>query len=241
MRLLDTGVVLASIIPNEIKDFVFGFPDRGATMVDVFNRNHTLRVEKKNIYNEPNIGDRADWYTDEVFAQQAFTGANPATIEVASEDWIAKFRAAATGNAEMVHLIDSADKGFLYVQDCSYFRAAVGVDPKATMMVKGEKGEDRFATAPVTLFHLQPNGKLHPLAIVIDYLGSMEDSVVIFNKRLEASAGLIDWLKSTTSFAKDPQEIDWPWRFAKSCHMSADWIRHEVRIATLFLRFLFTI
>jgi hypothetical protein len=227
MRLLDTGFVLAKIVPSEIKDFVFGFPDEGATMVDILNRNQSLRAAKKNIYNEPNIGDRPDWYTDEVFAQQAFTGGNPATIEVASADWIVKFKNAAAASPEMTKMIDSADNGFLFVQDCSYFRAAVGANSKAPMMVKGDDGEDRYATATVTLFHLQPNGKLHPLAIVIDYRGSMEDSVVIFNKRLEAA---LESPKTKDPLAKDPQETDWPWRFAKTCHMSADWIRHEATV-----------
>jgi hypothetical protein len=67
----------------------------------------------------------------------------------------------------MAQRIDSADKSFLFVQDCSYFRGAVGADPKASIMVKGDDGKDRFATATVTLFHLQPNGNLYRLAIVI--------------------------------------------------------------------------
>lgn len=73
----------------------------------------------------------------------------------------------------------------------------------------------------------QPDGKLHPLAIVIDYRGAMEDSVVIFNKRLHATT---ESPKSKDPLAQDPQETDWPWRFAKTCHMSADWIRHEATV-----------
>lgn len=155
MRLLDTGFVLAKIVPDQIKDFVFGHPDQGSTMVDILNRNQSLRAAKKNIYTEPNIGDRADYYSDEVFAQQAFTGGNPATIEIASADWVAKFKEAAAQRPDVAELIDSADEGFLFVQDCSYFRAAVGANPKASMMVKGENGENRYATATVTLFYLQ--------------------------------------------------------------------------------------
>lgn len=155
MRLLDTGFVLAKIVPDQVKDFVFGHPDQGSTMVDILNRNQSLRAAKKNIYTEPNIGDRADYYSDEVFAQQAFTGGNPATIEIASDDWVSRFRGAATKHPAVAKLIDSADKDYLFLQDCSYFRAAVGADLKATMMVKGEQGENRYATATVTLFHLQ--------------------------------------------------------------------------------------
>jgi hypothetical protein len=225
MRLLDTGFLLANILPEQITDFLYGDPDKGATMVAIQERNRTLRAAKR--ITEKNIGDRPDWYTDEVFAQQAFTGGNPATIEVASADWITKFRKAAAANTELAKLIDSADNGFLFVQDCSYFRAAVGADSKAPMMVKGDSGKNRYATATVTLFHLQPNGKLHPLAVVIDYRGSMEDSVVIFNKRLQAA---LESPKTKDSLAIDPQETDWPWRFAKTCHMSADWIRHEATV-----------
>jgi hypothetical protein len=262
MRLLDTGIILSQVLPEKITDFAFGDPDEGATLADIYNRNKELRAEKVTIYKDPNIGDREDWYTDEVFAQQAFTGANPATIEVASPDWIAKFKAAAVGNP-MANVIDSADKGFLYVQDASYFRAAVGADPKAILSVKGKDGKERYGTAPVTLFHLQPNGKLHPLAIIVDYRGSIEDSVVIFNKRLEAAPDLpvvqsapasphprLDHLKEivvefvhsidpshknspkapSVQATQNPQETDWPWRFAKTAHQSADWVRHEAEV-----------
>ncbi|KAG8761312.1 hypothetical protein FRC12_009426 [Ceratobasidium sp. 428] len=79
-------------------------------------------------------------------------------------------------------------------------------------------GKDRYGAAPVALFHLADNGHLHPLAIVIDYKGSMAASIVIFNKRSTPSDDL----------AKEAQ--DWPWRYAKTCVQSADWLRHEVTI-----------
>lgn len=224
MRLLDTGFVMASIVPDEVKDFVFSYPDRGDSMADIDARNKTLREQKKNILKEPNVGDLQilKWYTDEVFAQQQFTGANPATIELASSQWIKEFGEAATAQkrTDMADLIATAAKdNSLYIQDCSYFRAAVDVPGDAEMKanVDDEKKNGRYACASVTLFHLPEDGKLHPLAIVIDYKISMDKSVVIFNQRVDPS---IAW----------DQEHDWPWRFAKSCSQSSDWIRHEVTV-----------
>ncbi|KAG8677987.1 hypothetical protein FRC09_020220 [Ceratobasidium sp. 395] len=79
-------------------------------------------------------------------------------------------------------------------------------------------GDGRYGAAPVALFHLGANGHLHPLAIAIDYKGSLAESVVIFNKHLTPSADLVEEAK------------DWPWRYAKTCVQSADWLRHEVVI-----------
>jgi hypothetical protein len=76
----------------------------------------------------------------------------------------------------------------------------------------------RWACAAVTLFQLDATGTLHPLAIVIEYKGTMEDSVVIYNKRLHAAQKDHD------------QENDWPWRYAKTCSQVSDWIRHELAI-----------
>jgi hypothetical protein len=76
----------------------------------------------------------------------------------------------------------------------------------------------RYACASVTLFRLEPNGILHPIAIVIDYRGDMKSSVTIFNRRTN----------STNSKARE--ETDWPWRYAKMCAQSSDWLRHEVTI-----------
>lgn len=222
MRLQDTGFVLNSIIPDEVKDFIYSHPDQGATMNDIDKRNRTLRAEKKNILAEPNVGDReiTKWYTDEVFAQQQFTGTNPVTIERASEKWAKGFEQAATSqeNTDMANLISSAAKdASLYIQDCSYFREAVGAPADAEMKATVTDDKGRYASATVTLFHLIPAGKLHPLAIVIDYKISMSASVVIFNKRLDPNLSL-------------DQSTDWPWRYAKTCAQSADWIRHECAV-----------
>ncbi|KAG9118499.1 hypothetical protein FRC07_006955 [Ceratobasidium sp. 392] len=163
-------------------------------------------------------GDRKkrDWYSDAVFAQQHFTGTNATTITLA-KDWIAAFeeRAEAFENVEMLNLLRSAPATSLYVQDYSYFRSAMGLSDEKELA----SGDGRYGCAPVALFQLGDNGHLHPLAIVIDYKGSMAASVVIFNKRLTPASG--DLVEETQ---------DWPWRYAKTCVQSADWLRHEVAI-----------
>jgi hypothetical protein len=68
------------------------------------------------------------------------------------------------------------------------------------------------------LFRLEDDGMLHPIAIVLDYKGDMASSVTIFNRRF----------RSTDSKANE--ETDWPWRYAKMCAQSSDWLRHEVTI-----------
>jgi len=118
--------------------------------------------------------------------------------------------------------LKDADASSLFVQDCSYFREAFGFDENDQSDMSDRSGllnrSSRWACAAVTLFQLDAHGKLHPLAIVIDYKGSMEKSVTIFNKRLNASQTDID------------QEKDWPWRYAKTCAQVSDWIRHELTI-----------
>lgn len=224
MRLLDTGFALTSIIPDSFKDFVYSHPDQGGSMEAIDIRNHDLRAAKKNILAEPNVGDRTitKWYTDEVFAQQQFTGTNPATIEIATAKWVGEFEHAATvqKRTDMASLITSSGaKDALYVQDCSYFRIAAGVGMPGNVEMKANvtDGKGRYACATVTLYNLTQGGKLHPLAIVIDYKISMERSVVIFNQRLDPA---VEW----------DQAHDWPWRYAKTCAQSADWVRHEAAV-----------
>ncbi|KAG8718258.1 hypothetical protein FRC09_012927 [Ceratobasidium sp. 395] len=167
-----------------------------------------------------NIGDRKkkDWYSDAAFAQQHFTGTNATTITLA-KDWTAAFeeRAEALGNTEMLNHLRSAPVTSLYVQDYSYFRSAMGLSDEQELN-SGDK-DVRYGAAPVALFQLADNGHLHPLAIVIDYKGSMAASVVIFNKRLTPASGDLT-----------EEKEDWPWRYAKTCVQSADWLRHEVAI-----------
>lgn len=217
MRLLDTATLLARIIPGDILKFTHGDPTSN-TIAGIEARNKILRGEGRDIYTEPNIGDRADWYTDAVFAQQQFTGPNPTTIERASTEWITQFAraAAAQGNNAVSRLLSRGlSDNSLFVQDCSYFRNALGLPPQAVL---ASDNNGRFACASVTLYQLGTDGKLHPLAIVLDYKGSIDASIVLFNKRLtpgDSSAG---------------EASDWPWRYAKTCVQVSDWMRHELTV-----------
>ena len=181
---------------------------------------------------KPSVGDCATgkdaWYTDAVFAQQNFTGINPSTIKLA-KGWKPKFLASAQSQNldKHVQLLNDTDDSSLYVQDYSYFREAFGVtDPSEILTVGGRglfsfhlhRSIQRWACAAVTLYTIDNKGRLHPIAIVTDYKGSMEDSVVIFNQRLTADNESHD------------QSTDWPWRYAKTCSQVSDWIRHEVAI-----------
>jgi hypothetical protein len=222
MRLLDTATLIPRIVPKQFLDWVHGDPESGTTIAELEARNYEYRKEKKDIFTDPNIGDRTDWYSDAIFAQQQFTGVNPTTITQASADWIKQFTNAAETQAgkieskkEIFELLSSADPKSLYVQDCSYHREAFGVVADAAL--ESDDGT-RFACAPVCLFQLNPDGRLHPLAIVIDYKKSIDNSVVIFNQRLSPSD------------STDSENTDWPWRYAKTCAQAADWIRHEVTV-----------
>lgn len=217
MRLFDTGTVVFRVLPGKFLEWAHGDPIRDS-IAGIEERNRTLRADGTDIFADPNIGDREDWYTDKVFAQQQFTGPNPTTIQRAPEEWIRLFSRAAevqrNGGVLQILTQGLSDQS-LYIQDCSYFRKAWGAPPTASM--KSDDGE-RFACASVTLFRLQNDGKLHPLSIIIDYKGSLDNSVVIFNKRLSPN-------DSTLGEAND-----WPWRYAKTCAQVSDWMRHELTV-----------
>ncbi|CAE6532345.1 unnamed protein product [Rhizoctonia solani] len=169
-----------------------------------------------------NIGDRDDWYSDAVFAQQHFTGTNPTTIKCIGDDLKAEFEEAALKidneeHKENVRNHLTTHAASLYVQDYRYFRVAMGLSADQQIA----SGDGRYGAAPVALFHLRDDGKLHPLAIVIDYKGTMANSVVIFNNRLEPAPD---------DQPHNLEKEDWPWRYAKTCVQSADWLRHEVTI-----------
>lgn len=222
-RLLDTGYIVFSIVPQSILDFQYSYPDQGASMADLDARNATLRAEKKNILSEPNVGDLKNnrWFTDECFGQQQFTGTNPVTIQIANEEWIKNFTQAATdqNRTQYVGLLEAASKtSSLYVQDCSFYRKYLNLDPAATLQADNtSKNEPRYACSSVSLFHLTSEGKLHPIAIIIDWKGSVDKSVTIFNTRLSPEQQM-------------DQEHDWPWRYAKSVAQSSDWLQHEAII-----------
>ncbi|CAA7267408.1 unnamed protein product [Cyclocybe aegerita] len=191
-------------------------------MQDLIDRNYRLHEKSRQIagakgdrdmYYSKNIGHRDDWYTDSAFGQQQLTGTNPTTITLAPQQWIDKFKSVAQiqQRVDIARLLDD-DAECLYIQDYSDFRSVMGVSASADFMTDG-----RYGCAAVVLFHLEPEGQLHPLAIVIDYKGSMDRSVCILNRRiLSTSAG--------------DEALDWPWRYAKMCAQVSDWLRHEVAV-----------
>ena len=237
--LVETQVLLQKITPNEdgilgrTKEWFLekaraaafgGDPDQGITIQDVVDYNKYHRKFGTDIEGGGNIGLLDDWYSDRRFADQQFTGTNPTTIirvTKCKRDWIAEFtRAAEAGNYDKwVTALAKADPKSLLVQDGSYFRRAAGVADPATVLHHKQPGsEECWTVGAVTLFQLHDDGKLHPIAICIDYKGSMENSVTIFNRRMSPR----DW----TSGEKD----DWPWRYAKTCAQVTDWMRHELAV-----------
>jgi len=214
-RLLDTSVALLPEVPVGISAVLYGEPI-GYTMAGLEARMKQLTRSKKNIGTESSIANRDDWYRDAVFAQQSFTGPNPTSIKQAPTDWVNKFMMAAKsqGKDDMMSLLRNAGTGSLYIQDNSYFRNAANAAPDSTLQSDDMK---RFGCASVTLYQLSQEGNLHPLAIVLDYRVSMENSVCMFNQRLTH---------------RDPIEtksMDWPWRYAKMCAQVSDWTRHELQ------------
>ncbi|KAF5367597.1 hypothetical protein D9757_010648 [Collybiopsis confluens] len=164
-----------------------------------------------------NIGHRSDWYTDAAFGQQQFTGVNPTTITLAPSGWIEEFEAVARDQdrGDITEIL-SADPKSLYIQDYSHFRPVVGLP------MDGEiKCDGRYGCSSVVLFHLEPNGMLHPLAITLDYKGSMGNSVTIFNERPQS-----------TTLGDESQ--DWPWRYAKMCAQVSDWFQHELVVHLVY-------
>ncbi|KAK4191305.1 linoleate 9S-lipoxygenase 1 [Podospora australis] len=234
--LIETQVILKKIIPQEdgivgrTKEWLVtkarsaafgGNPEKGLRVQDVVDYNKFHRKVGTDIMAGGNIGLLDDWYSDRRFADQQFTGTNPTTITKASEAWIADFlkAAAAGGYTKWEEALPKADPSSLFVQDGSYFRKAFGVsNPERTLYHKEPGSDDNWAVGAVTLFQLHDDGKLHPIAICIDYKGSIEKSVTIFNKRLKPT--------SSTSSEKD----DWPWRYAKTAAQVTDWMRHELAI-----------
>lgn len=228
---MDAATLLPKIVPktflgkvaHEIQstflDIIDGEPQKGPTIADVERRNKYDRQSGTDIERGANIAsDYEDWYSDARFAQQQFTGTNPTTLKTVPVNLLDEFKAAANaqGLKDVVSLLESADKD-LYVQDCSYFREAAGMKPDDVMIAEDPYG-NRFGCAAVSLFLLHPHGKLHPLAVCIDYKVKMSNSIVIFNKRLLASD------------VNPPEKEDWPWRYAKTCAQVSDWARHNIVI-----------
>ena len=168
---------------------------------------------KPDMHFNKNIGLRDDWYTDAAFGQQQFTGANATTITLAPQRWIEEFKVASNIQQRTdVSKLLTDDPASIFIQDYSDFRSAMGVSPTTEFMLDG-----RYGCSSVILFHLEPEGKLHPLVITIDHKGNLEESVTIFNRRI-------------SSATPGNEAEDWPWRYAKMCAQSSDWLRHEVSI-----------
>ncbi|KAF9694029.1 hypothetical protein EKO04_007817 [Ascochyta lentis] len=220
--------VLSFIIPETITQT--GTPFEGPTLADCEKYNLEHPSQKTDIMNGENLGNKTDWYSDARFAQQHLSGVNPSTIERATPEKVKAYvdEASKQGVEGMQKLLSESKD--LFMQDYSYFRKATGLsneedfrnvipelDASKTPPAPTGKMAFRFACAPVVIFELHGDGRLHPLAITLDYKGSLEKSITIFNQRLTpGEKGEID------------EKDDWPWRYAKTCAQTADWARHEI-------------
>ncbi|KAH8588241.1 lipoxygenase [Bisporella sp. PMI_857] len=215
-KFIEVAVALCSEIPRGISSFLYGEP-LGKNMVQLEAGMRRLSKQRKNVGNIRTIAEREDWYTDSVFAQQSFTGSNPTTITKATAEWVRRFMNAANaqGNKSTYTLLSAIPADEIYIQDNSFIRSAVHAQPDEALCSEDGK---RFGCASVMLLHLNQEGQLHPLAVVCDYKGSMENSICIFNRRLSADA------------ATDHEASDWPWRYAKLCFQVSDWTRHELAV-----------
>ncbi|KAL6921066.1 hypothetical protein FSST1_005092 [Fusarium sambucinum] len=229
------------IIPKDIDHE--NTPYKGPTLVDVekynkaqlpksgsANNGSTPNMDDLNkaadIMKGRNIGEYDDWYSDARFAQQHFSGVNPSTIETAPTDKIkAYIDEAQKQGLDKVKAILEDGKDIL-IQDYSYFREATGVSNEQILQntvyeLKGTtptgKTTSRYAAASVVILQLHEDGRLHPLAITLDYKGSLDKSITIFNRRL-----------SPDGVADIAEKDDWPWRYAKTVAQTADWARHEI-------------
>ena len=217
-RLIQLGWLMERLLPGF---YVYeGKPYKGKTIKEVEDYNRARHnAIFKDIFDRPNVGDLHDWYSDARFAQQHFTGTNPTTIERASDDWIDHFiRAAKTPEdvvaKDTITELSTSSPGSLYIQDYSYFRKAARIPSGADIKRKSEDQKStRYGCASVCLFYLNDEGQLYPLAIVIDWRGSLERSVTIYNRELFKRTDI------RTGDKKDEKSIDeakdWPWRYGK--------------------------
>ncbi|KAK8068101.1 hypothetical protein PG996_007213 [Apiospora saccharicola] len=232
LAILESQVIVQKVIPDtflgktadwileKVRCAIDGTPEKGVTIEDVEEYNKWHRKSGTDIARGENIGHLEDWFSDRRFADQSLTGANPTTITRASQGLIKEFveAARADGYDKWVEALPKVDPASLLVQDCSYFREAFGVAADEVLHHKQPGSEDNWGCASVTLYRLHPDGKLHPIAIVIDYKGTMAKSVTIFNKRM------------CPSDSTKGEATDWPWRYAKTCAQVSDWFRHEITV-----------
>ena len=216
----------------------FGTPDAGIKVKDVedYNRRKRHQLFWKDIFDLPNVGDLQDWYTDARFAQQHFTGANPTTIERASDHWLAHFSEASKAPADrniqqMIKNLTENSRDSLYMQDYSYFRKAANVDESAIIQCEfdepykeGNETEHRkgfrYGCASVCLFYLTEAGTLHPLSVVVDWRGSADKSLTIYNRELiKRDVALSSLAGKAEGSGKKLEAVDeaedWPWRYGK--------------------------
>ncbi|KAH6892615.1 lipoxygenase [Thelonectria olida] len=232
LGLAETQVLIKQVVPDSIVgktatwllDLVNGnindAANQGSTLkaYETYNKNH--RKSGTDIEQGNNIGLLPDWFGDRRFADQSFTGTNPTTIKKIPKDLFDEFVQAAQkgGYDYWAQTLPKIDQASLFVQDCRYFREAIGAQPNEELQHKEPSSDQSWACAAVTLFQLHPDGKLHPIAIVCDYKTSMANSVTIFNQRK----------LPTDSSSKE--ETDYAWRYAKTCAQVSDWIRHEISV-----------
>ncbi|KAK4691392.1 hypothetical protein P7C71_g5600, partial [Lecanoromycetidae sp. Uapishka_2] len=220
------GAAFSFIIPKSIEDK--GTPYAGPTLTDCWNYNDCHPGPKTDIMDGCNIGHLADWYSDARFAQQHLSGVNPTTIETAPPEKMKAYVDEA-GKQKLEGMKELLSEGRdLLIQDYSYFREATGVTNEQVFMNTVpdiENGKPtgkfafRYACASVVIFQLHRDGRLHPLAITLDYRGTLDKSITIFNRRLNPDdKGDMD------------EKNDWPWRYAKTCAQTADWARHEIAV-----------
>ncbi|KAI1128617.1 lipoxygenase [Nemania abortiva] len=231
LGLAEASVIIRKILPDEFlgktkdwllrkaREAVDGTPERGVTIQDVVDYNRLHRKSGTDIAKGDNIGLKDDWFSDRRFAEQSFSGTNPVTITKPPKALVKEFieTAMKNGDEEWAKLLPQIEESLL-VQDYSYFRKAIGVDPTKIMQHQEPGADMCWSVASVALFQLHDDGKLHPIAITIDYKDTMANSVTLFNKR------------KNPSDSTDGEKEDWPWRYAKTCALSSDWVRHELTV-----------
>ncbi|RPA81441.1 Lipoxygenase [Ascobolus immersus RN42] len=225
----DTVLRLVSDLDDKGFDLLDRTPENAVTIKDVedFNTKYRRQVFGNGAYDSPNIGDRPDWYTDMVYAEQQFIGVNPTSIEQCPMELIGEFidEAVKQGREDIANILrrETHNKS-LYVQDCRYFRDAISYSfrgkavPQVSPTDPLEDGTGKYGCASVSLFQLHDDGMLHPLSIVLDYKGSMKDSVTIFNRR------------TSPTDDSSHEASDWAWRYAKTCAQVSDYLRHQVAV-----------
>lgn len=210
-------------------DLLSRTPENAITITDVenFNTKYRRQIVGNGAYDRPNVGDRPDWYSDLVFAEQQFIGPNPTSIETCPMDLLNEFREEAKrqGREDISNILTvEANTRTLYVQDCRFFRDAISYShgkTKAPTIGPSDPLTDntgKYGCASVSLFQLHEDGKLHPLAVCIDYKGSIENSVTSFNRR------------TTPNDSSAHEASDWSWRYAKTCAQVSDYLRHQVAV-----------